>query len=368
MKKKNILSGVALLFAVSMVVVTISFGSFYAYWNSAAPERTCASCHEIGGSVHSLTQSSHRELHCKECHGTALSNGFHSLKEKAMMVINHVRKEMVEDIRMDEVQVLNVMDNCKRCHASEFANWKSGGHSATYKDIFLNETHNKTEQLNFDCLRCHGMFYKGTTTDLVGPTKGTWKLKKPEQENLPVIPCMACHQIHTEGKVAVRPDYGKPSIIFYSRKSSLSGLSFYDRHEKSHVLGALLPKLKIFEGKRLVAVSDDHQMRNCIQCHAPNGWHEAGTSDDRTPIGVHEGLSCLACHSPHSNDARNSCKICHPAISNCRLDVTQMNTSYANKNSPHNIHTVSCKDCHPNFKNRPVSTATANNKIYEKTN
>ncbi len=41
----------------------------------------------------------------------------------------------------------------------------------------------------------------------------------------------------------------------------------------------------------------------CTQCHAPNAAHEAGSQDDRTPAGVHEGLSCIACHANHSNDA-----------------------------------------------------------------
>ena len=357
MKNKKILSGIVLVLAISLIVVSISFASFYTYWNSASPDKTCARCHEIQGAIHELSQSGHRQLQCKECHGTALSNGLHSLKEKTMMVVNHVREERVEDIRMNESQLLDVMDNCKRCHASEYANWKSGGHSATYGSIFLNETHNKTEQLNFDCLRCHGMYYAGTTTDLVVPinTKGPWKLNDPEKTGQPAIPCMACHQVHKEGNIAKNPDYSKPASIFYSRESLTTKLSFYDRHEKVHVASAMLPKLKLYEGDRLVTVSDDHLMRNCNQCHAPNGWHEAGTSDDRTPRGVHEGLSCLACHSPHSNDSRNSCKTCHPAISNCKQDVTKMNTTYANSQSPNNIHTVSCKSCHSDLKMGIVS-------------
>jgi hypothetical protein len=348
MKNKTIFSGIVLVIGISLLIVAISFGSFYTYWNSASPDKTCASCHEIGSAVHSLSQSGHRELHCKECHGTALSNGFHSLKEKAMMVVNHVREERVEDIRMSEAQLLDVMKNCKRCHASEFANWESGGHSATYNDIFLNETHNKTEQLNFDCLRCHGMFYEGTTSDLVAPinTQGPWNLKKQEKGNQPVIPCMACHQVHTDGDIAKNPNYSKPASVFYQRSSSVSKLSFYDRHEKVHVRSDRLPKLKLYEGERQVVVSDDHLMRNCTQCHAPNGRHEAGTSDDRTPRGVHQGLSCISCHEPHSNNARNSCIKCHPAISNCKLDVTTMNTTFANPQSPNNIHWVSCNNCH----------------------
>lgn len=346
-----------MLLAISLIVITISFGSFYTYWNSASPDKTCASCHEIGGAVHSFSQSSHREMHCKECHGTALSNGFHSLKEKTMMVVNHVSVSKVENVRMNEAQLLEVMVNCKRCHASEYANWKSGGHSASYKDIFLDNTHNKTEQLNFDCLRCHGMFYEGTTLDLVGPINivGPWSMKDQIKADQPVIPCMVCHQLHTVGKPAKIPDYANPSSIFYSRDSTKSNISFYDRYEKVNVPATMLPKLQLAESGKQVKVSNDYKMRNCVQCHAPNGWHEAGTSDDRTPTGVHEGLSCLACHSPHSNDARNSCKTCHPTISNCRLDVTKMNTTYADKKSPNNVHSVKCNDCHHDkFENRKV--------------
>jgi hypothetical protein len=94
--------------------------------------------------VNMFAQSSHRKLSCKECHGTALSNGFHSLKEKGMMVVNHIKNESVEDIRINEEQMLRVMDNCIRCHNAEYAKWISGGHSVKYKDIFLNEKHNRT--------------------------------------------------------------------------------------------------------------------------------------------------------------------------------------------------------------------------------
>jgi hypothetical protein len=83
-----------------------------------------------------------------------------------------------------------------------------------------------------------------------------------------------------------------------------------------------------------------------VQCHAPSVWHQAGSHDDKTPVGVHEGLSCRACHEPHSNFQRNSCNKCHPAISNCNLDVKTMNTSYFSPSSEHDIHSVACIDCH----------------------
>ena len=348
MKNNSIYKTFLLSMVITFIVVTIAFGSFYTYWNSAPPDRTCGGCHEIGKSVNSLAQSSHRDFKCKECHGTALSNGIHSMKEKGIMVLSHVKDEHVENIRPKESQLLDILKNCKRCHANEYADWTSGGHSVDYQHIFLNEKHNTTEQINFDCLRCHGMFYEGTVNELVAPLsiKGPWQLKDEKKAADPAIPCMACHQIHQLGMPAMRPDYASPKAIFYEQKDTFSVVSFYDRHEKTHYPIAELPKLKLWQGEQMVKVSDDQVIRICIQCHAPNKAHQAGTSDDRTPRGVHEGLSCNDCHELHSNSAKNSCKTCHPAISNCNLDVMKMNTSYADAKSPNNIHFVACTDCH----------------------
>lgn len=346
--KKSRIRKALMVFAILSLFILIGFSSFYSYWNSASPYRTCASCHEIESSVDVFFQSAHRELTCKECHGTALSNGIHSMKEKGMMVVHHLESNLVEDIKLNEEQMLGVMENCKRCHSAEMAKWQSGGHSARYLDIFLNEKHNRTEQLNFDCLRCHGMFSDVNITELVEPidVNGPWKFKNSEMSMNPSIPCMACHKIHNEGFAHKNPDYSVPKSAFYQRLISKSKASFYNRQDESHVLIENLPKLQLWEGKRLVNVSDDLLMRNCIQCHAPNAYHQAGTSDDRTPRGVHEGLSCLACHDPHSNDSRQSCIKCHPTISNCKLDVTMMNTTYVDQSSPNNIHWVGCIDCH----------------------
>lgn len=346
--KMKIFRKILIITPLLMLLVLIAFGSFYTYWNSASPSKTCASCHEIEGSVNMLAQSYHRNLRCTECHGTAISNGMHSLKEKGMMVVNHAKNDITENIKLNEEQVLAVMDNCTRCHADEKAKWTSGGHSARYRDIFLNEKHNHTEQLNFDCLRCHGMFADVNIKDLVEPldTKGPWKLKDSQMARNPVIPCLACHQVHIEGLPRVSPDYSNPKNAFYNRKVSNSKVSFYNRQDRVKVPAEDLPKLQVWEGDRPVEVSDDVQMRNCVQCHAPNARHQAGTSDDRTPRGVHEGLSCMDCHELHSNNARRSCSNCHPAVSNCNLDITKMNTSYFDSKSPNNIHWVACIDCH----------------------
>ncbi len=346
-KQKKVFITLSIIIVAGIIVLS----SFFAYWNSAPADQTCASCHEITGSVHSFGNSAHRGLTCKECHGTALSNGIHSLKEKSMMVVNHLRDVNTENIRMNEPQILEVMNNCKRCHTSEYAKWESGGHSASYEKIFLDSVQNSKEQLNYDCLRCHGMYYGRTITDLVEPIslKGPWHFIEKDRENTPAIPCMTCHKIHADGlpiSEILTENYYWDSLK--TLPANTPGLSFYDRAEKTNYTVNLLPKLKLYDDSTMIVVSDDPVMRNCVQCHAPNSWHEAGTSDDRTPRGVHEGLSCNACHEPHSNAAQNSCIKCHPAISNCNLDVTQMNTTFKFENSPNNIHFVSCTDCHNN--------------------
>jgi hypothetical protein len=274
-----------------------------------------------------------------------------------MMVVNHLRNIHTEDIRMNESQLLEMMNNCRRCHTSEYAKWAAGGHAITYSEVFLDSIHNSTEQLNFDCLRCHGMFYEGIITNLAEPlsVEGPWSLRDDGKKDVPTILCASCHPIHTDGnpiRDILQDNYNLDST-HYAKVNRNSSIGFYDRAEKTNYPAKNLPKLTLFEGDTKVNISDDLAMRNCVQCHAPNSRHEAGTNDDRTPRGVHEGLSCMACHEPHSNDVTNSCVTCHPAISNCNIDVTLMNTSYVNPNSLNNIHFVSCADCHND--NRVIS-------------
>ena len=324
-------------------------GISYTAWNTTNPARSCASCHEIAPSHVSWSASAHRNVSCFKCHGTALENGWHSISEKAMMIVRHIQNNpFPEDIRITESQMLAVMERCTDCHQQEYANWLSGGHSATYADIMLHEEHNKTEQLNFDCLRCHGMFYEGTILDVVEPVsiEGPWFLKDQELIERPVMPCMTCHQIHTPGEPAKKPDYTIPKNISYSRLLENNSIAFYVRNEKTHISIDNLPTPEIFKADRSVKVPADPVYRLCVQCHAPSVWHQIGSHDDRTPGGVHEGISCRACHAPHSNYQRNSCDKCHPGISNCNLDVKTMNTSFFSPGSTNNIHTVACNDCH----------------------
>ena len=340
------------------ILIVGSFG-FYGYWNAAPPDRTCISCHEIEQSYNMWAISAHKDVTCIECHGTALSNGIHSLKEKARMVFKHFSEDTHVNIALNEEQVIAMNQTCRKCHHAEYAAWKSGGHSVNFSHIFLNEEQNSKEQLNHDCLRCHGMFYEKDIYSLVEPVsiEGPWRLNDPEKSIQPVIPCLTCHLIHEPGIPKMSFDYrGSDSVhydrlsgndsIFFNRLHGYSKAGLYDRNERMFLNAYHLPKPVMWESNRQVKVSDDPLMRLCVQCHAPNAWHHAGSSDDRTPTGVHEGISCLACHNTHSNLAVNSCMNCHPAISNCNLDVMAMNTSFAFKDSPNNIHFVSCGDCH----------------------
>ncbi len=328
MKKKTIK-----YLLISLLGLILLFSAFYTTWNVINPANTCAQCHEIKPSHDKWLTSPHSDIACIDCHGTALSNGLHSLKEKTGMVISHLTKDKRnEEIRLNERQVLEVSERCITCHRSEHTGWLKGGHGTTYKDIFLDQEHNKMEKPYADCFRCHGMFYDGTLSDLM-ELKGTpeeYRIKDKKQEEVSAIPCLACHQMHTEA------DNGPKT-------------SLYIRSEKNYLRTDYLSKIDMYEKGRNVLTPDDPNSRLCIQCHSPNAWHEAGSEDDRTTTGVHEGLSCMACHQPHTNDTRNSCDDCHPALSNCGIDVKAMNTTYLSLESKNNIHHISCVSCHDDY-------------------
>ncbi len=333
---------------VSFAVIIVGIIGAGGYWHVHAPERICASCHEIQTSRDTWIQSAHRNARCTDCHGTSWSNGLHGLRQNVRRVLTHFSRPQTENIRLTEEQASEMIARCRRCHEREYAGWLSSGHSASYSDIFLNEGHNQTELVMDDCLRCHGMFFQGTVRDIVTPLsiKGPWKLVRPALADRPAIPCLACHRIHLQGKPAVSPDHSQPKTILYSQAYQLLEPAFYDRREKAYFAVSLLPGPAVRAGAHQVDMATDPRQRLCYQCHAPDAEHAAGTGDDRTPLGVHEGLSCLACHAPHSMEVRTSCADCHPRLSNCGLDVAKMDTTFAKPDSRHNIHTVACADCH----------------------
>jgi hypothetical protein len=124
--------------------------------------------------------------------------------------------------------------------------------------------------------------------------------------------------------------------------------AFYDRREQLHFSAETLPLPNLFDRTRAVSIAPDARQALCYQCHAPDHTFQAGSADDRTCVGVHEGLSCLACHQGHDQNARASCVQCHPRLSNCGLEVGAMDTTFKSLASRHNIHFVRCGDCHTN--------------------
>lgn len=117
-------------------------------------------------------------------------------------------------------------------------------------------------------------------------------------------------------------------------------LAFFDRREQRYISVAELPLPAMMEITRVVKMSRDQRQALCYQCHAPVSTMQVGSSDDRTAIGVHEGISCLACHAQHGQTTRASCAVCHPKMSNCGLDMEKMDTTFRSAESKHNIHWV----------------------------
>ena len=319
----------------------------YATWNNLDSEYTCAQCHEIAPSHSSWLSSAHAEVACIDCHGTALSYGLHSLKEKAGMVTTHLSGgKYNEDIHLTEKQVLQLTDRCIGCHQSEHAGWLASGHAVNYREIFLDQKHNAMEKPYWDCFRCHGMFYDGNIHDMMSldGESTTWAFKDKEQELLPTIPCLACHQIHSENPVSERfvSTSDTATRIVRNPKTAL-----YMRSDKLYLRSDKLTPVVMKDGDRPVNGAIDSNTLLCQQCHAPNYVHHAGSEDDRTPVGVHEGLSCTSCHKTHSNDTHDSCVQCHAEASkNCKMDVRQLNTTYLVKNSSNDIHRITCVSCH----------------------
>jgi RNase P subunit RPR2 len=207
------------------------------------------------------------------------------------------------------------------------------------------------------------MHYQGSIRDLVTPlnTKGPWQLQNPRLAEQPTMSCLTCHQMHRHGSPLVRSETKSDDA---SAKESINrpSLALFDRRQQDYVSVSDLPMPQMFEGERQVKISPDQRQALCYQCHAPTAAAQVQSGDDRTPVGVHEGLSCLACHDKHGQKTRASCTTCHPQLSNCGLDVEKMDTTFKTTKSPHNIHTVRCADCHTKGvpqKKRRIEAATS---------
>jgi hypothetical protein len=240
-----------------------------------------------------------------------------------------------------------MVDRCRSCHPQEFATWAAGPHSVRYEPLFLDKKQNTERHLMDDCLRCHGMHFDGPIRDLVTPlnNQGPWSFRDAAMASKSAIPCLSCHAIHIHG--APLKDHVRRAVISRKEPIMTPSLAFFDRRSRESVSVAMLALPAMHEGERPVKMSPDARQALCYQCHAPLANTQVHSGDDRTPVGVHEGFSCLACHDRHKQSTRASCADCHPRLSNCGRDVEKMDTTFFNKQSAHNIHFMKCLDCHP---------------------
>lgn len=161
----------------------------------------------------------------------------------------------------------------------------------------------------------------------------------------------SAQQVHAKTSIEVLPKlcrHGDPLSRPPATKSDHADLhqeiarpsrALFDRREQDCISLDRLPLPEMYEGMRPVKISPDQRQALCHQCHAPEASAQVGSGDDRTPIGVHEGLSCFACYEKHGQTTRASCTTCHPQLSNYGLDVEKMDTTYKSAKSPNNVHT-----------------------------
>jgi len=302
-------------------LLSLSMAAAASLW--AAPNSTCAGCHEIQPSYDAWSMSTHRKIACGDCHGGSFE------LNNVTRLVEHLRGRVPEQIHIRSIDIPDMLRRCQGCHRQEFADWQAGPHGVNYAKIFFNAEQNKKKPLMDDCLRCHGQHFPGGIKDVVAAG--------PSVRDLPAIPCLACHKLHREGQ---------PLQPRMPREITRPSVALYDRRSQMHVAVANLPLPEMHDGDRPVKMSPDTRQALCYQCHAPTAGYKIGTGDDRTGMGVHEGISCLGCHQKHGQQARASCATCHPRLSNCGLDVEKMDTTFLNPKSTHNVHFVKCQDCH----------------------
>lgn len=346
MKRAAALSGLAIA---ALAVLALAGGYGASLYYAAGHGSHCADCHEMEAGVSAMHASPHFNAQCTDCHDA-------DMRTKLRHIRVHLSGNAPEQIHLREPDTRTMIAQCRSCHEQEYASWHAGPHSVTYAAVFTDAAHNAQRRLNDDCLRCHGMYFKGPVRDLVQPQnlRGPWHLLRPELADEPAIPCLACHWMHREGQPLAKP----ATRVSMAPPPVADSLAFYDRREELHFRAASLAIPPLHDGPRLLTMSTDPRQGVCYQCHAPripetgtpaalhNWGPQAGSGDDRTPMGVHEGISCIACHNGHNQSVRASCATCHPAMSNCGLNVETMDTTFANAKSAHNIHWVKCADCH----------------------
>lgn len=286
-----------------------------AWFELAPPTSTCSVCHEIRGAKEGWAHAAHTNVSCKACHGGTFAAFGDNVRRAWQHVTakDHVRLRL--DMPLSEEQVDRMSEACGRCHQEEYANWARSGHASPVAKFLLDDDHNRAWKPADQCLRCHGMFLEGDCDAILARIMAEgrfsrvqtaeelprfWYFRKVEQGRRAAVPCLACHRGHP-----MRGD--DPSARFRAQ----GPVAFYSRPEQMYFEPWQLSLQKIMKDGAPVAQSEDPRRRLCQQCHAADAFAHAGSSDDRTPTGVHAGLSCVSCHGAHCADPRKSCGTCH---------------------------------------------------------
>ncbi len=253
------------------------------------PEKTCVTCHEIRGAKEAWSHSAHTNVSCKACHGGTVES-IAAMCDNANRAFKHIigKGNGKKRLTSDQIERLNVA--CGECHKEEYAGWKRT-HGSPVSKFLTDEKHNMAWKPADNCLKCHGMYLEGNLNDIIsreGLSK-TWTFRKESVGKKSAVPCIACHQMHS-------PD----SLAFYSRADEMRFLP-----------NELFSQKIVTKAGKKVWLSSDVKQNLCRQCHAANAEGVVRSGDDRTPMGKHEGISCLACHKGHSMDAKKSCGSCH---------------------------------------------------------
>ncbi len=242
---------------------------------------------------------------------------------------------------------------CQACHPREWNEWSRSGHAMTLSAQLLNSDHDSSEQLDQTCVKCHSPELGATPIgNIVQPldTKGPWHLvgQFANLGDMYSIPCLACHQAHGAKPSGLLPgmDFADESTFYRNVTApQVSNLYIYDAFAQKHVDPQ--PIAPVMNGDQAIPVNDTRPNRVCYTCHAteraesnlfepntpPSGDNGVSTGDDRTLMGVHQGLQCVDCHMPggsHTFNPMSSCSQCHSVGSTAgALDyVTSVRTSY----------------------------------------
>ena len=262
------------------------------------PAKTCTLCHEIRGSKERWAKSPHKGVNCKECHGGTLEAFADNVKRGVKHLMGADYAKLNSTFCLSERQIEDLCGRCAKCHQAEAEQWARSGHGKS-ADIFLqDESHNAAWKPADHCLRCHGMFLEG---DMEGIAK------RKDLSTRRAIPCIACHRMHSEDP-----------------------LQLFSRSEWTSFPAANLHLQKIVtKDGRKVRRSPDAQNRLCANCHAANAEGIAGSSDDRTPLGAQEGMSCTDCHKGHGMKADASRGRCpHPQSASRRARIENRPKSF----------------------------------------